>query len=167
MSFAQPTLTAEDQARMKALEAQVYAIPSTYVMFQRVRDKMGASANVQGVFDLLSVVNPGVTPAKVLADIDAHLGVIASKRTEFDAQVDHAKAERVFGPKGQIDTFTAANTAAQATITANLAKIADLQKIVQESEQSISEGVAHFKIVEDQLSAPLLQTKQLLSGISQ
>lgn len=159
-------LSKEDQDRLKALEAQVYATPSSYVIFQRVKDKLGSGATIQSVFDVLSVANPGVTPQKVLADIDGHLGIIASKRAEFDSQIAQAKAKRVDGAAGTISELTAENAKAQQEINDRTAQITSLQSSIQDAAKSIQDGQARFKLVEDQLSYPLLQAKQLLSSIS-
>lgn len=164
--MGQTALTSEDQAHLKALSDQVFATPSTYVIFRDVRGQMGNPSNVQSVFDLLKVANPGVTPVKVLADIDTHLGIIDTKRHEFDAQVSQARASRIDGPSSEIASLTAANQDAQHQIEQRAARIAQLQSDARAAEQSVTDGVAHFKSVEDQLKAPLLQAKQLLSAIT-
>lgn len=156
-------LSPEDQARLHALEAQVYAGPSSYVIFQKVRESLGNTTDIPMVFRVLSAANPGVTAQKVIADIEQHLGVIASKRSEMDAQVAQARSSRIDGPKQQIADLTAATQAAMAEIAQRTAKINDLMTSIATSEKAITEGMQHFQAVADQLSAPLLQTKTLLS----
>lgn len=154
------TLNADDQDRLKALEAQVYATPSTYVIFQKLRQTIGgADGNVGKLFEILSVANPGVTPAKVLADIDTHLGVIHDKRQEFDAQITKAKADRIDGPTQQI-------TEMQSQVATLNAKIAALQPSIQSAAASLTDANTRFSAVESQLTAPLLQAKSLVSSIA-
>lgn len=175
-SFATPSYTApaspaqtlapEDQDRLKALEAQVYAAPSSYVIFRNVRQTLGNTSDLRQVFQILTAANPGVTPAKVLADIDAHLGIVAQKRSEFDAQITSAQASRIDGPVQEVSQLTAANQELAQKIATNTARITQLQSATQDAQKAITDGAARFKLIEDQLSAPLLQTKQLLSSIS-
>lgn len=160
------TLTADDQARLAALTAQVYATPSTYVIFQRVRESLGNTADLASVLRVLTAANPGVTPAKVLADIETHLGVVASKRAEFDAQVQNVRIAKLDAPSKEIADLTVANQTAQQQIAERTVRIAQLQQSIQDTTRSITEGSARFKLVEDQLNAPLLQTKQLLSSLT-
>lgn len=161
----QPILTPEDQDRLRALSAQVYATPSSYVIFQRVRESLGANADLGSVLRVLTAANPGVTTEKVLADIEAHLGIVASRRAEFDSQVAGARAARVDGPGKEIAALTRENEEAQAKIAERTARIAELTRSTLEAEHSIADGAARFQLVEDQLRAPLLGTKQLLSSL--
>ena len=160
------TLSPEDVEHMKALSAQVYAIPSSYSVFQKTREALGNPSDLSTVFKVFAAANPGVTPQKVLADIDAHLGIIVSKRTEFDTQIAQARAARIDGPATEIANLTAQNQQAANEIAARTAKIAQLEADRKATEQKLSDGAARFKIIEDQLSAPLLQSKQLLSTLS-
>lgn len=50
VGLATPVLGPEDQARVKALEAQVYATPSSYVIFQSVRESLGSPTDMLSVF---------------------------------------------------------------------------------------------------------------------
>lgn len=151
-------LSTEDQARLKTLEAQVYATPSSYVIFQKLRASRPADAT-SSIFSILEIANPGVTPAKVLADIETHLGVIAAKRQEFEAQIAKAKADRIDGPNQKLQQM--------------MAQIAELQKqvdlmtpTIRVAMSSLDEAQTRFKAVEDQLSAPLLQAKQLITPLT-
>lgn len=162
---AAPVLGPEDAERLKALEAQVYAIPSSYKTFQRVRETLGNTSDLKTVFNVLAAANPGVTASKVLADIDAHLGIIASKKAEFDGQLGQARSARIDGPTQEIANLTAQNQAAQQQIAERSARIAQLTQTAHDAEKAIADGAARFKIIEDQLSAPLMQAKQLLSSI--
>lgn len=161
-----PTLTPEDQASLKALETQVYAIPSSYMTFKRVRETLGNTSDLKTVFNVLAAANPGVTADKVIADIDAHLGIIASKKTEFDGQLGQARASRIDGPNKEIADLTAQNNSAQAQIAERSNRIGQLQASLNTAQQAITDGAQRFKLIEDQLSAPLIQAKQLLSSIS-
>lgn len=159
-------LDASDQERMKAIEAQVYATPSSYIIFQHTREALGNTSDLATVFKVLVAANPGVTPARVLADIDTHLGVITSKRSEFDAQVEQARTTGIDGAAHEIADLTAQNQAAAAQIADRTARIATLQAASNKAAQSIADGTARFKAIETQLSAPLLQAKQLLSALA-
>lgn len=150
-----PALNSDDQARLKALEAQVYATPSSYVIFQRVRESLGNTSDMAMVFRVLSAANPGVTPQKVMADIDIHLGIISQKQGEFDRASASAKATQ---DKSREEIAQLTQQIATAT-----ARITQLQQSVSDTDHSIADGTARFKAVTDQLSAPLVQTKQLLS----
>jgi uncharacterized protein (DUF3084 family) len=165
-NYTTTTLGPEDTERLKALEAQVYAIPSSYKTFQRVRETLGNTSDLKTVFNVLAAANPGVTAEKVLADIDAHLSIIASKKSEFDGQLGQARAARIDGPTQEMANLTAQNVAAQQQIAERTARISQLTQAAHDAEKAISDGSARFKLIEDQLSAPLLQAKQLLSSIS-
>lgn len=150
------TLSPDDQARLKALEAQVYATPSSYVIFRDVRESLGNSSDMGTVFKVLGAANRGVTREKVLADIDQHLGIIAQKRQEFDAQVQKSRDTQA-GSKNEIGQLQQQIAAAQARIT-------QLQQSVSAAENGIADGLTRFKAVEDQLTAPLIQAKTLLTN---
>lgn len=154
-----PVLNAEDSARLKTLESQVYATPSSYVIFKKLRETIGDAGGIGKLFEILSVANPGVTPAKVLADIDTHLSIIASKREDFDGQIARARAERIDGPAHQVSEM-------QAQIASLQAQIAKLQPDIQAANASITDGTTRFKAVEDQLMAPLIQAKQLITPLA-
>lgn len=160
------TLDAADTDRLKALEAQVYATPSSYVIFQRVRESLGNTPDLAMVFKVLVAANPGVTPAKVMGDIDGHLGIIATKRTEFDGHIAQARAEKIDGPTGEIADLTRQNEDAQRQIRERTARIATLNQSMQDAQRALADGAARFKLIESQLSAPLLQAKQLLSSLT-
>lgn len=149
-------LSPDDQARLKALEAQVYAAPSSYVIFRDVRESLGNSSDMGTVFKVLGAANRGVTREKVLADIDQHLGIIAQKRQEFDAQVQKSRDTQA-GSKNEIGQLQQQIAAAQARIT-------QLQQSVSAAESGIADGLTRFKAVEDQLTAPLIQAKTLLNN---
>ena len=156
-SGAEVTLGPDDQAAMEALKKQVYAVPSSFIIYRDMASKMGADSTPAKVFDFLSVANPSVTRAKVLADIDAHLGVLETARHDFEAKIAQATDARVTKPSAQIATM---NT----QIVDLKAKIDALTPQVQEALVAIQGGTARFHIIEDQLSAPLLQAKQLLAN---
>jgi hypothetical protein len=158
------SLSADDEARLKDLEAQVYAAPSNYVTFQRVRESLGNPLDAQAVFRVLAAANPNVTLPKVLSDIDMHLGIVDSKRREFDEQVEQARASRVEGAASEIAALTKANEEALAQVSQRKDRIAELTRTSQDAERAISDGVARFKLVEDQLRAPLMQAKQMLGA---
>lgn len=163
---AAPVLDADDQKRLQALSQQVYATPSSYVVFQRVRESLGNTPDLQSVLRVLIAANPGVTVKKVLTDIDAHLGIIETKRAEFEAQVQQARATRIDGPAKEIADLTTANQTAVQQIDSRTTRIAQLQKAAQDADKAISDGAARFKLIEEQLNAPLIQTKRMLSGAS-
>lgn len=161
-----PVLGPEDTERMKALEAQVYSAPTSYLPFKRVRETLGNTSDLKTVFNVLAAANPGITAQKVLTDIDTHLGIIASKKAEFDNQIGQARAARIDGPTQEISNLTAQNTEAQGQIAERTARISQLTQTAHDAEKAISDGAARFKLIEDQLSAPLIQAKQLLSSIA-
>jgi hypothetical protein len=160
---APAVLTEADQKQLQAMTTQVYAMPSTYVIFQRVRESLGNISDVNMIFKVLSAANPGVTTDKVVADIETHLGIVGTLRARFDQQMKDARAAKIDGPTQGIADLTAANAAAVQQIADRTAKIAQMQTDIANADRALQDAAVHFKLVEDQLNAPLLQTKQLLS----
>lgn len=165
-AFNGPQLAPEDTQRLEAMRAQVYAIPSTYTTFQNLRQTLGNTSDLAQVFRIFAAANPGVTAQKVAADIDAHLSIIASKRAEFNATITQARADRIDGPAKEITDLQAENAQLQEKMRQNSARVTDLQKTLADAQRAITDGAARFKAIEDALSAPLVQAKQLLSTLS-
>lgn len=158
-SVAAPAaLTTEDQERLRALEAQVYATPSSYVIFKGVWEQMGRPADVNAVFNMLKVANPNVTPDKVRSDIETHLGIVAAKSGDISRQIADAREQRVSGPSRRIAEL-------MQTIQNAQTEMSGLQTRVADGEREVAAAEARFKAVEDQLKAPLLSAKQLLGNV--
>ena len=162
---APAVLSADDQATLKALETQVYAVPSSYTVFQRVRASLPTTMSIADVFKVMDAANPGVTPAKVIADIETHLGIIQTKRRDFDAKIAQARAEKVDAPVKQMNDIQAQIEAAQQQITAWTRQLTDLHKTADDANTAISAGATRFTAIEAQLSAPLLEAKRVLGGM--
>lgn len=162
------TLTADDQAKMRSIEAEVYAIPSTYTVFQKVSASFPpGSANITTILAVLNAANPSATPAKILADIDAHLGIISQKHQEFQAQIQQAEAARINGPAQQISDLVQQNEKAAKDIQARANQIEQLKKQSADARAAIDTGKAKFQMISDQLIAPLQYAKQFLSTANQ
>lgn len=162
---AVPTaLTVEDQQSLKALSGVIYATPSTYSTFAAFRAKMGAMP-VKDIFDLLSAANASVTPPKVVADIDNHLGMIEAKRSEFVGRVQQARTSKVETPRSQIADLHAKIQAAQQQITDMTMTANQLEIEMKNADKGITEGEVHFNLVIEALKAPLVQTKQLIGAM--
>jgi chromosome segregation ATPase len=159
-------LSPADQQQLDSLRAQVYAIPSTYTTFQKLREALGNTTDLAQVFRIFAAANPGVTAQKVAADIDAHLGVIASERAEFNAQINQARADRIDAPSRAIADLQADSARLQQQMRLNSDKVTDLQKNLADAQRAITDGAARFKAIEDTLSAPLVQAKQLLGSLT-
>jgi peptidoglycan hydrolase CwlO-like protein len=164
-------LTAEDQEKLRALTDQVYAIPSNYVAFKRVRDTLNNTNDLRQVLSLMQAVNPGITSAKILADIDQHLGIIATKRNEFNNAIAQTREARISGPTREMGDLTQANQQAaqeieriQRQIADRQARITQLQATIADANRAIAEGENRFTAIEDQLKSPLVQAKQILSS---
>lgn len=161
-----PILNADDQAQLHAIETQIYSDQSApYVMFQKVRASLGNTTDLKTVFNVLSATT-NVTPAKVLADIETHLGDIEKQRAGFETQLTQAKTSKIDEPNQKIADLNNAIQTAQQSITANQSKIAELTAGIQGAQQAIANGEARFKAIEDTLNAPLIQSKQLLGSMT-
>lgn len=159
-----PTMDAEAQRQFDALSQAVYSIPSSYVTFRDVRATMGNPADVTQVFKLLEVANKTVTRDKVITDIDMHLGIVKQKRTEFEQVVQNERASKIDQPQREISELQASIQQMESEIATRRARVNQLQADVTAKQQRITDGQARFKMIEEQLEAPLLQTRQLLTN---
>lgn len=159
------TLTADDQARMQKISDQVYSTSSNYTTFVNMRTALGNTPDLNLVFNALKASNSGVTPQKVSADIDSHLGMIDAQANGMDSQIARARQERVDGPMKEVATLQQTIQQMTQQIAADTAKINDLQHAAQTAEHDIADGAARFKAVLDQLRAPLISSKQLLTNV--
>ena len=156
-------LSQEDQTNLKAIEQQVYATPSTYVLFRDFRAAMGNPTDANQTLKLLSAANPGVTKAKILADIDTHLGIIATQADNFSKQLQQARQQRIEQPTQQMNDLMEQNRRATMEINERSARIEQMRQAVQDATHAITDGEQRFKLVTDTLNQPLLQAKQVLS----
>lgn len=162
--YAAPVLSPDDQNQLNVLSQAVYSIPSAYVTFRDVRAAMGNPSNMDQVFQLLTAANKTVTRDKVVSDIDLHLNIVKQKRAEFDQMIANEKASKIDQPQGEITSLLATITQMEADIINRRARVQQLQQDVAAKQQRLQDGSARFKVIEDQLEAPLLQTRQLLTN---
>lgn len=160
-----PIMDEAAQAQLKTIETAVYRQQnSPYVLFQNVRATLNNTSDFSSVFKVLVASGSGVTPQKVLASIEDHLAIIAQSHASFEHDLQQAKAEQIDNPTTKIADLTKANQDATNQIAARNQEILQLQQTIQHGQTAVQNGAARFKAIEDQLSAPLLQTKQLISS---
>lgn len=154
----------EDLQTLEELRQRVYAIPSSYAVFARMREVLGEKADLAQVFRAVQAANADVTSEKVCRDIDAHLQIIDTISAEFEAHLTKDRASNIDGKAKEIERLIAANEKAQREIAERTAQITKLEEERQKAEQANKNGAARLKMMTDQLTLPLNQAKELLSS---
>jgi hypothetical protein len=153
---------AEDLQTLEALKQRVYGKPSSYTVFAQVRSKLGGRVDLNTIFEVLQATNPGITREGVVQDIDNHLGIVKAIAREFDAKIQQSRADNVDGSAAEIERLRAANETAQREIAERATQITRLEQKRKEAELAVANGEAHFKAIQEQLTLPLTQARELL-----
>lgn len=157
-------LDAEDQQILEDLRAKVYAIPSSYAVFARMREVLGSDADLAKVFQAVQAANPDVTSEKVCRDIGAHLQIVDTIVADFETRLAKDRVDNIDGKAREIARLTAEIEKARRGIEEHTARITQLENERQKAEQAHQKGAARVQAIKDQLTLPLNQAKELLSS---
>lgn len=162
-----------DEKTLGIIQGQVFAQPSKYTTFMKMWETLGKPADVTVALKALQVTDPSITPAAVLADINAHLKSLDEVAAKAAADFDAAAGQRLGAKDAEIEQLTAANKHAQEEIERHqketaerIGKIAQLSQERANDEGAIARAKAKTATAEGLVRSQLQTQQQVFSALS-
>jgi hypothetical protein len=143
-----------DPKALEAVQAGVFTNignqPSRYLLFMKMYENLGKPADLTVPLHALQVMDPSLTAAAILQDIQAHLKMLDDVETKAGTDLDGAASDVLGGADKQIADLQAANVNAQSEIERHqkemaerIGQITQLQTQRANDDANISRAKAH------------------------
>lgn len=161
---------AVDPALLGEVSSKVFGMPSLYSSFKAMTNTLGVNTDPNTVLAALKVTSPDISPVRIIADIDTHMGVLQQTRQSAETQLAGQVQEKLSGTDTEIARLEAENRGAEQAIARMTGEIADRNTKVTGlkadravAEAAINAGRERFNRVAEVITTELSTARERLA----